>query len=325
MSSTDYRLPTTDYRLVKRLTLALALLFVVAAAFSQLHLVYSQKFFEVTGTAKWIWAHHRMSDDLPLAFFAARDVDLPERRRYTHLKILGDPEYTLFVNGQELAGRRVSPEERQIDFYDLSKVVRTGRNRIVIAVRARQGVGGLIAAIDIGPETENWIVTDDSWRIYRTWSPEILARDVSGWESPVLVGEPPIGRWNFLPVKKRELDPRPAVVLAAKEEFAMKARMPMIRTRSGVAIQVEEQQRARAFDFGFTSGHIRLTLDKPPLFGSKAVIVRTANLREELGALEWNTRALVFAPGERVVVTPETHDFRYVLVYGVGARADVVR
>ena len=302
-------------------------MFVFTAAFSQLHLVYSQKFFEVTGEAKWVWAHHRMSDDVPLAFFAARDVVLPERRRYTFLKILGDPEYTLFVNGRQLAARRIDAEDRQIDFYDLSSVVKTGRNRIVVAVRANKGVGGLIAAVDIGPETENWIVTDDTWRIFRTWDPQILVHDPPqlAWESPVIVGEPPIGRWNFLPAKKREFDAMPATLLAPKEAFALKAKLPMIRTVSGVAVAVAEQQRANAFDFGFTRGHIRVTLDKPQAIGSRAVIVRTANLREELNAIEWNTRSLVFAPGEQAVVTPDEESFRYVLVYGVGARAEVVR
>jgi hypothetical protein len=323
----DGSIGVADRDLIQRVSIALLFLFVVTAAFAQLHLVYSQKFHEVTGEAKWIWARHRMSDDLPLAFFAARDIDLPERRRYAHLKVLGDPEYTLYVNGREIAGRRIPPEDRQIDFYDISELVKTGRNRIVIAVRARQGVGGLIAALDIGPETENWIVTDDSWRIYRRWNPEILVRDSAtlGWETPVIVGEPPIGRWNFLSMQKRELAAPPATVIAAKESFAMKALLPRIRTRSGIAVAVAEQQRARAFDFGPTSGRIRITVDRDPPFGSRAIIVRTANHREELGAIDWNTRAVVFAPGERTVVTPEMHLFRYVLVYGVGASADVIR
>lgn len=316
-----------DRDLIKRMTLGLAFLLVFAAAFSQLHLVYSQKFFEVTGEARWIWARHRMSDNLPLAFFAARDVVLPERRRYTHLKILGDPEYTLFVNGREVAGRLVGAEERQIDFYDLTSLVQTGRNRIVVAVRAKQGVGGLIASIDIGPEAENWIVTDDSWRIYRAWSPELLLRDPRGmaWEAPMIVGEPPIGRWNYLPVQKRAPDPAPSIVLTPKEQFPLVAVLPAIRTRSGVAVAVADRQRARAFDFGFTTGRIRVLVDDDRAVGSRAITVRTANLREELGALDWNTRAVVFAPGERAVVTPEKHAFRYVLVYGVNARAEVVR
>lgn len=317
----------SDVRLVTRISIALAFLFVFTAAFSQLHLVYSQKFSEVTGGARWIWARHRMSDNLPLAFFAARDIVLPERRRYTHLKILGDPEYTLWVNGREVAGRVVGAEERQIDFYDLSELVKTGRNRIVVAVRAKQGVGGLIASIDIGPEAENWIVTDDSWRIYRTWSPELLLHDPPrlAWEPPAIVGEPPIGRWNYLPVKKRDFDAPPSIMLPPKEAFPLVALMPAIRTRSGVAVAVADRQRARAFDFGFTKGRIRVTLDDNRTFGSRAVTIRTANLREELNALDWNTRAVVFAPGERAVVTPETHAFRYVLVYGVSGRADVVR
>jgi hypothetical protein len=317
----------TDRDLMKRLSVGLVFLFVFTAAFSQLHRVYSQKFFEATGQARWIWAQQRMSDNVPLAFFAARDVVLPERRRYTHLKVLGDPEYTLYVNGREIAGRLVGDEERQIDFYDLSSLVQTGRNRIVIAVRAKQGTGGLIASIDIGPETENWIVTDDTWRIYRTWRSDLLLRDPPDlqWESPAIIGEPPVGRWNYLPVKKREPDPAPTAVIASKDVFPMKALLPAIRTVSGVAVAAADKQRARAFDFGFTGGRIRVTLNGPPSYASRAVIVRTANLRDELDAIDWGNRAMVFAPGERVVTTPESRLFRYVLVYDVRAGVEVVR
>ena len=82
------------------------------------------------------------------------------------------------------------------------------RNRIVVAVRAPQGAGGLLAAIDIAPETENWIVTDGQWKIYRRWDPLILQFDIAGqWERPVIVGEPPIGRWNYQQIVKRDAAP----------------------------------------------------------------------------------------------------------------------
>jgi hypothetical protein len=46
-----------------------------------------------------------MSATVPVAFFATRDFDAPrESRLYTHLKVLGDPEYTVFINGRESRG-----------------------------------------------------------------------------------------------------------------------------------------------------------------------------------------------------------------------------
>jgi hypothetical protein len=324
--SINGRITRDDRDLMRRISIALALLFAIVAGFSRLHDAYSQKFHEVTGEARWIWARHRMSDNLPLAFFATRDIDLPERRRYAHLKVLGDPEYTLFVNGREIAGRQVG-EERQIDFYDISPRVKTGRNRVVIAVRATQGFGGLIASLDIGPETENWIVTDERWKIYRRWRPELLRHDPPGvaWEQPVIVGEPPIGRWNFLGAEPRPFNPPPTEVQPPKESFPLRAFLPTIKTRSGVAVAVAEPMRAVAYDFGFTSGRLRLTMARNTSYTSRAVKVRFANLREELETIQWDVRSVVFAPGETVVVTPESRDFRYVLVYGTQVTAEVVR
>src|SRR5688500_10997296 len=94
--------------LVKRLTAVVIFIVVFTAAFAQLHRVYSDKFFGITGRAEWIWAQHRMSSNEPVAFFAARELMPPARREYTHLKVIGDPEYAIYVNGTEIAGRRLA-------------------------------------------------------------------------------------------------------------------------------------------------------------------------------------------------------------------------
>lgn len=260
-----------------------------------------------------------MSANVPVAFFAARDVDLPPHRVYTHLKVLGDPEYTVYVNGQAVAGRKIGVEERALDLYDLSELVQTGPNRLVIAVRAPQGLGGLLASIDIAPETENWVVTDSSWKIYRQWSPELLFRDVEGaWESPYLIGPPPIGRWNYLTGVPRAFAPPATTPIRARETFPVMGFIPTIRTEGGVAVAGATRARATVFDFGFTRGRVRLTI-RDEIGVSRAVNLRFANARNELELLERNLRPLVFAPGEHVVTLPEAHSFRYLMVFGRGA------
>lgn len=311
---------------MKRLTVMLIVLVVFAAGWSRLHLVYSQKFGDVTGNARWIWARHRMTGNAPLAFFATRDFFLPRTRQYARLKVFGDPEYTLYLNGQEIAGRRVG-EARQIDYYDVTELVKEGRNRLVVAVRAPQGIGGVIAALDLGPAVENWLVTDESWRIYREWRPEILVRDVDTlrWEQPAIVGEPPVGRWNFLETVDRPLTAPSSTLVRPRASFPLKALRPTIRTRSGIAIAVADTVRAKAFDFGpASSGRIRATIDFD-LPVSRSVEVRFANERSELGNADWNLRPIVFAPGERIVTTPESWQFRYVLVLGGRASVEVVK
>lgn len=310
---------------MKRLAAVFAFLFVFTAAFSSLVRTYSQKFYDVTGEARWIWARHPMSANTPVAFFAARDVDLPEQRIFTHIKVLGDPEYTLYVNGQKVAGRRVG-EDRKIDLYDISDLVKTGRNRIVIGVRAAQGFGGLIAAVDIAPETRNWVVTDASWRIYRQWDPALLERDLSaGWERPFIIGEPPVGRWNFLDIERHDRAAPVQEVQQARESFPVEGFIPLVKTRGGMAFATADPEKATAFDFGFTRGRLRLTMTHDRPF-SRAVMVRYANARQELPLVEWSLRPVVFAPGERVVEIPETNEnFRYAMVFATDVSVEVVR
>jgi hypothetical protein len=328
MTAGDSIVSNSDRELMKRLTLVLLLVFAVTAAFAHLERTYSRKFFDITGDAKWIWAHHRMSDNLPLAFFAARDFTLPPNRVFTRLKVLGDPEYTVFVNGLEIGGRRVSGRRGQdaehvIDVYDISQLVRTGQNRMVIAVRAPQGAGGLIASIDIAPEVENWVVTNGAWKIYRRWEPPILLNDVAGWQSPMVIGSPPVGRWNYLQAEQRAIASPPTRITPPNDVFEQIGLIPTIRTAGGVAVAGTEEARATAFDFGFTKGHVRLIDDNDrPV--SKSVRVRFAFDRAELRLAEWNLRPIVFAPGEHVITTPEVHDFRYVMVFARGVRAEVV-
>jgi hypothetical protein len=314
-----------DRDLMRRLTLVLLFLFAFTAAFSGLDRVYSQKFLDVTGRAQWIWARQPMSANDPVAFFAARQFTLPEKRVYARLKVIGDPEYTLYVNGREVAGRRLESDRRELDLYDISELVHTGANRVVIALRAPLGVGGLLASLDIAPETENWIVSDGNWRIYRRWHPEILVRDIDDdWESPATFGEPPIGRWNYLPLARRALDAPPSKTLAAREAFPVIGFIPRIRTRSGIAVAVPDRVRATAFDFGFTKGRVRLTVASDG-FASRAFNVRYANIRPELGLIDWSFRPVVFAPGEHTVTTPDVHNFRYVMVFGKNVGAEVVQ
>ena len=309
---------------MRRLTVVVAGLFFFAAGFAYLDRVYSQKFLDTTGRAQWIWAQHRMSSNEPVAFFATREFDLPERRHFAHLKIFADPEYTVWINGAEVARRSVG-EERSLASYDLSDRVRTGRNRIVVAVRAGQGVGGLLAALDIGPEALNWIVSDSQWRIHRRWTPALPQREPgdAAWEPPQIIGEPPIGRWNYLDVESRALSRPGGPVQHPIRSFELVGSIPTISTLRGVAVAGIEKQRAKAFDFGPTTGRVRIVLDRDPVT-TRAVLVRLANHADELPRPEQNLRRVVFAPGETSVTLIDRASFRYVMVFAPGARAEVV-
>ena len=296
-----------------RLTVVIVLGFLFIAAFARLNLVYSRKFFDVSGPARWIWAKVDISQELPVTFFATRDFTLPVNRYYTKIKVAGDPQYTLYFNGREIAGRRTSGDSA-LDVYDVTQLAKTGRNRIVIAVRATEGVGGLLASIDISPETENYVVTDASWKVATSWRPELIVRDVPGMGHPRIIGTPPIGRWNYLKPRPAALEVPPSETVQPAGSWYFRGALPEVQVIEGIAVRGSKYTRAWAYDFGkIVSGRIRLT--RAGMTGGDVIDVRLTGTKEQLLPVEGDLHSFCFAPGERTVTDPETRLFRYVAVY----------
>jgi len=306
-------IPRNDRDLLRRLTIVIVLGFLFVAAFVRLNLVYGRKFFDVSGPARWIWPKVDISRQLPVTFFATRDFDLPATRYYTKIKVAGDPQYTLYFNGREIAGRQVAGEN-VLDVYDVTPLAKTGRNRIVVAVRATEGVGGLLAALDISPETENYVVTDGSWKIATSWRPELITRDVPGMKHPMIVGAPPIGRWNYLKPRPAALEVPPTATLQPVGSWYFRGALPEVQVIEGVAVRGSKYTRAWAYDFGkIMSGRIRLT--RTTMIGGDVIDVRLTGTKEQLLPVEGDLHSFCFAPGERTVTDPEERMFRYVAIY----------
>jgi hypothetical protein len=323
--STNAFVSSADRASMRRLTIALVVLLIATFALSRLYLLYSHKFYDVTGTAEWIWDKHRVAAGVPLAFFAVRDFELPSNRYYTKIKIVGDPEYTLYFNGVEIGGRRVG-EDRWLDVYDVTPIAKTGRNRIVVAVRSENGVGGLIAALDIAPDYQNMIVSGSDWKIYRQWSDRLLLADVPSIAArpPMLLGRPPMRRWNYLERRERSLATPPQKIIQPRSVNTMIGALPEVRVINGVAVTATTRTGAVVYDFGPTRGRARLTLLDPARVSIR-VKVRFANDQSELAPLEGNLQQFVFGGGERTIIDPVEQSFRYVMVYGPLARAEVAQ
>jgi hypothetical protein len=299
---------------------------IVVAAFSRLELLYSHKFFDNTGRAQWIWPAHRMADGDPVSFFATCDFDLPPNRAFTRIKMLGDPEYTLYFNGAAIGGRRVGDDNEALDTYDVSALARDHRNRIVVAVRSANGVGGLIAAVDLTREFANFIVTGSDWHIVRSWHDDLLVRDPPAKEiaRPQLLGRPPARRWNYLVQRAAAFFAPMQRVVPPREAFDFATALPEIAVIGGTAVTVSRKTRATAYDFGPTTGRARLTV-RDVGKSARSVTVRFGYSRAELFAIEAPVEQFVFAAGERTIVDEETRNFRYVTVYGSAATVDVVQ
>ena len=261
--------------------------------------------------------------NVPVVFFATRNFDMPPGSKFAHLKIFADPEYTLWLNGREIAGRRAG-EQLVLDTFDVSPLVRTRNNRIVVAVRSTNGVGGLLASIDVADELENAIVTDESWRIFRRWNDALPARDIGNAQRPMILGAPPLGRWHYLPPRPANFVPPVRKVSEPRQAVQYVATIPSVKIVEGVAVASKESVRATAFDFGFTRGRVRLTLGADQ-FVPPVVLYRLANVKEEFGLVESTIWSTPFGEGEKTLTEPETRSFRYVIVFGGRAKAEVVQ
>jgi hypothetical protein len=306
--------------------IAIALTALVATfSIDRLWLLYAHKFYDVTGRAQWIWAQHQLSRNIPVAFFATREFDLPPNRYFTRIKIAGDPEYTLWFNGTEIGGRRTS-DAQALDVYDVSPIARTSANRMVIGVRSRDGVGGIIASVDAAPDVQNVIVTDGAWHIVRRWMDDLMVRDPdpSAITPPMRLGRPPIGRWNYLARQEGKRAEPPKRIVAPLSSFDFKTALPQVQVLGGVAVAVSQPKRATAYDFGPVTGRARLTL-RYVSGAAHAINVRFANVRSELFDIDGPVEPFVFAEGEQTIVDPVERRFRYVMVYGSEASAEVVQ
>jgi len=315
----------SDHSLVRRLSIALLALLGGVAAFSRLDLLYSEKFLDATGRAEWIWAQHRLSLNVPVAFFATRNFDLPPSRRFTHIKVFVDPEYTLYFNGEAIGARR-GGEESALDVYDVSKLARDRSNRIVVAVRSANGVGGVIASVDISSEYQNIVPSGSEWTIVRQWFDDLLVRDPSPEfvSSPMRLGRPPIGRWNYLSAHEVGFAAPVQRVVQPQSTTRFKTAIPTVEDRSGTLIAVPRPILATAYDFGPTSGRPRFTIDYDNS-ASRAIKVRFANTPAELRSVEGSVESFVFAAGERTITDPTERRFRYVMVYGSQASVVVLQ
>ncbi|MGA7617601.1 MAG: hypothetical protein WBX15_20740 [Thermoanaerobaculia bacterium] len=349
---------------IKRWFAVAAVAFAVLAGFVWTFHWFDAKFHRITGPAEFIWVQHRLASGQPVVFFATRDFSLPDRRDYVHVEVLGDPEYTLWFNGEIVGGNRTSAYKKyRFDVYDVTSRAHSKRNRIVVAVRSADGVGGLLVSVDTGPMGENRVVTDRQWHLYREWTEALPRHDPESIaaEAPVVIGRPPVGRWNFPERKSAEPYPPDEALLPPSRVIEFEAALPRIEIVSGVAVAGVEKVHARAFDFGPVTARARLQLPAPfreaapapphrkkrsyasifenalsrlyrhhvtrhlelPGASMGVIRIRYANHEVELRR-QGEIESLVIAEGEQTVVDPERRSFRYLIVYDSAVSASVL-
>lgn len=298
--------------------------FVVAALVAFFWGFFRAQFNRATGEAEWIWPATKLSAGEPLAFFAVKEFEVPLNPPFVRIKIACDPEYTLYFNG-EVVGRALEGSRATLDVYDVTPLARQGKpNRIVVAARSANGVGGLIVAVDYAPIRENDIVSDANWKIFAAWRDELAHRDLDLPSLPVRVlGKPPYGRWNDLTLANRTraaLSPRR---LGPVESRPAELPVTRIRVVGGVAVAVREAEQATAWDFGDFEGRCVITDSSEAAVATRVVRLRYEQAFDDF-RLDGSMREVALAPGETSYVDPRVVRARWIAMYGSDATPSVV-
>lgn len=284
---------------------------------------YSRKFHLETGRASWIWIEHPLDEREPIAFFAVRDVEVPSSPPFVRLRLACDADWTLYLNGEAIAGGEASPAP-SLNVLDLTERARKGvANRFVVALRSSTGAGGLLASIDYAPMRENDVATDGSWSICRTWTSGLMTGEVSCDERPLVFGTPPFGRWNYpesIQGKLYSAGATDLIVPIERVDATISTRE--IRVIDGLAVESSRDMPATRFDFIAIHGRATVSLPEPV----EEVTVVEARYAEVPGELERkaDNRLFVFAPGESTVADPVARAFRYLAVANVEATVGVI-
>jgi hypothetical protein len=172
----------------------LALAVGVAAAAFALHGFWERELSHLTGAARWIWVTDELDEVHPQAalFVASAHLDAPPRGAL--LKVCGDREYVVYVNGTAAACGWSRPGFR-LDLFDVGHLLRQGDNVIAAEVRSPTPVGGLLLALDIDGVGRNVLVSGPAFAARPRFS--LAAHEPFDARAPIDWGRPPHFPWGY--------------------------------------------------------------------------------------------------------------------------------
>lgn len=173
----------------------------VALAGLATHRFWRRQLSHVTGDALWVWATDALERVHPVAALFVADLRLDSQPAEALLKVCGDREYVVYVNGTAAACGWSRPGFR-LDLFDVGHLLRQGENVVAVEVRSPTPAGGLLLSLDVAGVGPNVLVTGRDFR-----SRGRFALDPPGdgdLAPPVIWGGPPRLPWGY-----PTLSPRP--------------------------------------------------------------------------------------------------------------------
>lgn len=270
----------------------------------------------------WIWRTHDLRHVQAAGFFAVKELELVEVPAEAEVRILGDAEYLLMINGARIGSNRYATGAT-LDRYRVERWLVPGRNRLVVELRSPSGAGGL--SFELLADGQQLVRSDGSWTIHEAhWRGLLGDRPLIPGERPRLLGRSPLGRWG-----RPEPGPERPVFessLASPEPIAAE----LFRVPSAEGIWQRTAGRGRRppnmgplveFDFGVErTGYLQLAFREGPgrreEAGTSAVLLAFSN--EPIGEAPWSATALFRPiPGAGLYQDSTLRRFRYVAVAGL--------
>ncbi|MEO8197279.1 MAG: hypothetical protein ABI689_11200 [Thermoanaerobaculia bacterium] len=267
----------------------------------------------------WIWRDHDLRHIQAAGFYAVKEFDLVAAPPEAEVRILGDAEYLLFLNGVRIGSNRYS-SGAPLDRYRLERWLHPGRNRLVIELRSPSGAGGLWCELAAGGQ--QLVRSDGSWTVYETnWRGLFGERPLLSGARPRRLGRSPLGRWGSPAVGPER--PTFEVALAAREpqpaeSFRVSGSNDPWQPCGGRGRRPPSLGPLVEFDFGAErTGYLQLSYREEPgrRAGAPPSAVLLAFGDEPIGALPWSAQTLFQPiPGAGLYQDSTVRRFRYVAV-----------
>ena len=177
----------------RRAALVAVALLVALGGFA-LHRFWMRALLHLTGNAEWLWVTTSLERVFPAAGLFVGTLDLEQPAVDAVLKVAGDREYVVYINGSAAACGWSRPGFR-LDLYDVTHLLRPGRNVIAAEVRSPTPVGALLLALDVGGRGTNVLVSGPEFRLRQTFS--LMAEGPPEEPPPVRWGLPPRFPWGY--------------------------------------------------------------------------------------------------------------------------------
>ncbi len=126
--------------------------------------------------AAWVWSDEGQASG-PRYFRKAFDLPGPGAARGV-LDVVADDSFAAWLNGRRVGEGRLSPDSRRVYSFDVTPLLRPGKNVLAVRAENRAGGGGLLAQLGFATEggAAPAVVTDRAWKV--------AASAPDGWQRP---------------------------------------------------------------------------------------------------------------------------------------------